>query len=348
MLLTFLCLFVLIQSGSLTGMKDATGVDFTDRFDRFDDSQWIRDEDHLHCLGIPSGPTIGQCSSRREVNVEINHHVQENGKQTHSEMSITMRNDCIGHECCIDGKCTPYTTGTVTSRRTYAYGSFRFFVRISDLSHSRKSGAHNGLACVSLENSGPTSVHGMQSISFCVIANDPSKARIMWKISDEIKLRKISLPMDVSKTAAFLRIDWAPKFIRWYVNGKEVASVTSVDNEIPDKPLNIKMFVIPKMDKPVLLDTDEVELQMNIFRCMYRKFDLTSDNHTELLVHKRDGSKIPKIIFILCIISLIAFLYHLAITHGFGSRCTTKTTATGYYLLLDYETSPTAEGSYSL
>jgi len=343
MVLTLLCLLVLIQSDSHTGMERATGVDFTDTFDSIDDSRWERDEDHLHCLGVPSGPIIGQCSSRRLKNVKINRRVQENGKQSYSELSITMRNDCEGHECCIDGKCTPYTTGMLTSTRTYAYGSFRFFTRISDLSDTKKSGAHNGLVCVSLENSGPTSLHGLQSISFCVIANEPNKGKIMWKFSSEIKLRKLSLPLDVSKTAAFLRIDWAPTFIRWYVNGKEVASVTSLDDRIPDTPLNIKMFVVPKMDRPVLLDTDEVELQMSIFRCMYRKFDLTTDNHTELLV---EVSKIPKITFILCIIALIAFLYYLAITHGFGSRFNTKTTATGYYLLLDYETSPTAEGNF--
>ena len=122
----FLVLF--FPEGALGEIADTppVGMNFLDVFKKFDEGQWMKDE-NLHCAANAQGDVDGPCVSTRERNVEVRH-----VREATSELQIKMRNDCVvGEQCCYQGQCTPYTVGVVNSKAKYFYGSFRFLMRLA-------------------------------------------------------------------------------------------------------------------------------------------------------------------------------------------------------------------------
>jgi len=106
--------------------------DFVDDFSSFDESLWSQ-ESRLYCNG--------ECALMQEKNlhykrVSLNLNLEEENKE-HHELEIKMQNDCHNkNECCNNqNECAIYTSGEISSIRSYHYGSFRFWGKASP--HSR-------------------------------------------------------------------------------------------------------------------------------------------------------------------------------------------------------------------
>ena len=110
---------------SVTRNKAMVGSTFHDNFFRFNSDLWEADDQYLLCVST-------HCVYLNESNL----HFQYVDKLfVHTYLQIQMKNDCQGHKCCVGEMCTTYTSGQITSRHSYGYGSFRFlaFVHGSNL-----------------------------------------------------------------------------------------------------------------------------------------------------------------------------------------------------------------------
>jgi len=109
-------LFAYHASGAST--PDATGVPFEDTFDNFEKKRWLQDEGNRHCWRKRG------CMWASRQNLQYD---------SSNMLTITMRNDCNESHCCKDSKkCTLYSSGQLTSRKYYSYGSFHFSLGIGE------------------------------------------------------------------------------------------------------------------------------------------------------------------------------------------------------------------------
>ena len=102
-------------------MDGANGENFVDDFAFHDNTLWRVDQDFLHCVG--DGRKSGQCVYKTSDNLKWQYVQNE---PAHSELVLSMRNDCKGEHCCKGDFCTHYTAGKITSVHRYGYGTFRF------------------------------------------------------------------------------------------------------------------------------------------------------------------------------------------------------------------------------
>ena len=79
-------------------------------------------------IGLP----VGNCIFAKYDNIKYVSNPDAEGRSVESnEMVISMRNDCSDNSCCDDSTiCTSYTSGMMTSKQSYGYGSFQFLLKI--------------------------------------------------------------------------------------------------------------------------------------------------------------------------------------------------------------------------
>jgi len=111
-------------------IADADGTNFEDTFKRFESALWRRDRGSRQCgaMGLPTG----NCIFAKYDNIKYVSNPDAEGLSPESnEMIISMRNDCSDNSCCDDSTiCTSYTSGMMTSKQSYGYGSFQFLLKI--------------------------------------------------------------------------------------------------------------------------------------------------------------------------------------------------------------------------
>ena len=114
---------------------DADGSNFEDHFKRYESSHWRRDFGTRHC---GSSQQHGGCMWASKENLKYVVHDETDAPWASSELKISMRNDCDRDQCCrSDGQCTSYSSGQLTSKQEYAYGTFYFQLRIKKDAESK-------------------------------------------------------------------------------------------------------------------------------------------------------------------------------------------------------------------
>jgi len=282
----------------LSKIEDAKGRSFLEEFKYFeiDPTTWDIDHNYLHCVGHQEGSTItGQCVYHDRSNVaRIN---LDKAKPPRAEMHIVLENNCKGIKCCQKNICTEFTAGHVSSVATYAYGTFRFLVHPVASRGFMNDQSHEAFVCVGLERHKNRREDGGMSITFCLRANY-REALMMWQYSEEITSRIIPIPYNAGKGAHLYRIDWSPSAIKWYMDG---VFLTAADFDIPDEPLHIKMFLLPRRKNTKDISKELLGVKMEVLRVRYRKFDV---DKVELFVTTEHSTTFKFVFFVLLIIGI--------------------------------------------
>jgi len=117
MLLVFISVFTQLSRLCLArNAEDIPGHSFLDTFEFFNYKFWSHQPDVMHCVGA-------MCLLTSDEAIRV-------GKTPVSNVpfvQLTLRNNCIGSDCCdLDGDCTKWTGAQLTSMYSYIYGNFRF------------------------------------------------------------------------------------------------------------------------------------------------------------------------------------------------------------------------------
>jgi len=155
----FICTCLIIVSGSVFN----DDYDFQDFFNNFDASKWRKDFGNRHC-GNQS--PVGCVWTKRE-NLEY-----ESDVLTPGGLRISLRNDCEEDYCCVsETQCTSYTSGQLTSRNLYGYGTYSFTMKIEKkLENYRiKSTTFKSVYCLQSPSSDmfPTTLRKAPTIGYC-------------------------------------------------------------------------------------------------------------------------------------------------------------------------------------
>jgi len=143
---------------------------------------------------------------------------------------------------------------------------------------------HDVLTCFMLENKLEYSHvgDGLTSIGMCVPSMFPETVSVIFKHGDTpIIVQRHSINANAGKKISLFRLDWNQDKVIWYVNGEKLHEIHPDDYDIPNQPLYIKSFVVPR-HKAEWRDTGErFELRARLLRVRYRRFALKEINQPE-------------------------------------------------------------------
>jgi len=128
--LKIIFLFLFISDCSFGVSILNNGNKFEDLFSEFDQSRWWKDFGTRHC-----GKTLtpGGCVWNKKENLRYVHHDSRTSRYWKSnELRISLKNDCEEKYCCPSPvECTSYTSGQISSKKAFGYGSFSFMIKIN-------------------------------------------------------------------------------------------------------------------------------------------------------------------------------------------------------------------------
>jgi len=297
------CFLFFIFWNLTKGYWNPNGVDFEDYFKRHESLKWVQDHGLRHCGGS------GGCVYASDENLKyLSHQPIGNLPVASNEMQITMRSDCRGDHCCRNDidfyQCTSYTSGHITSKQLYGYGSFYLMARMAKLS----LGDRGAQSCFALRRVVEAFHHEIHmGMSMCFPSNDPYKVILICRYGEQIHKQMVHLPFDSSQRIGLYRIDWHPDGVVWNVNRKPVGEIRTEMFMIPDNPLHIKLFVIPEvpLEKLGIASNQSIQCDMHVFMAAYQKIDVPNAQ-TELFTTETLSPfhDIPFIIFNIFAISL--------------------------------------------
>ena len=175
-------------------------------------------------------------------------------------------------------------------------------------------------------------------ISICISSQDPNVAHltVRYNLANEAYSHLIKLGFNAHKTIAYYRIDWYPDKVDFYIRKKLRATVFSNKFMIPDKPMHIRIGIIPQLVGEVHRSPeDSIFLMMLCFQVRYDKLNVIHD-YTELFMLSPDLSRPHSVsllfipFLLMCTAALFNFLwkeyYHIE-----EKSCELN----GYYMSLD-------------
>jgi len=318
-------IFLILPSLSMPATL-VNGISFVDFFSEIDNGNWIKEDNNLFCLDH-------QCFYAKKHNL-VHDVIADDESSTY--LQITLQNNCRGSSCCYMGACTRYTGGQITSRPLYTYGSFRFLALAEVLTSGEGYAAQTCFGLVGSDQSGMSI-----QILVCVSALNPWEALVHYDHFGITHLHKhIRLPFNAGRVLATYRIDWYPRALRFYIQGKLVASITHTKSHessrtdtpmyvksLPDSPMFITVSIIPDdMEKPDPIHS-KVTVRMHLYKVRYIKWE---DRHKQDLFVQQE-SRASSVMFVL----VIAFIACFAIGWMFQGQ---KRVGNDYTLLNDENT----------
>jgi len=338
---------------SVTGNKAMVGSTFHDNFFRFNSDLWEADDQYLLCVST-------HCVYLNESNL---HFQYVDNLFVHTYLQIQMKNDCQGHKCCVGEMCTAYTSGQITSRHSYGYGSFRFLAIV----HGNVGNLKDAWACFGVETMyddrifvneyGLDEMAPMRGISACIPSRDPWHIAIIWQDGDDLHTKWVELHFNAAKDFAIYRLDWFPDRIIWYAKGKWLATMYGKrKSTIPSEPLNIKISLFPhlpndiesaifshhRVDDPMNTirpdDNENFDVRIHLFRVSYIEWDKETkewNEKTELLVLNQTPQFILRAIIFIAIGFTCTFLIFIFLWNSWKHRLLKEPIINGSYILLD-------------
>jgi len=236
-------------------------LDFYDDFEEFDDSIWAHPMDEHFC----PHPKIEQCVFITGKNNHW-HRVPAKAHEIDSvhELHVSMKDDCNGPHCCevlsVGGlllqsqveSCTQYSTGGLTSKRSYLYGNFYFKMEAARSDTVAKE-SRDVWSCFSLlgYDSYGSNIHPDKEISLCIPSKERHRIILLWRFNDTLHHQIVNVNFDPGYVMMNFRITWHPSRIAWSANGKLLALITKQPHwDIPNTPMYIKTYLLPQGRDP--------------------------------------------------------------------------------------------------
>jgi len=262
----FFYLFSITRSSNLT-IPGADGDAFVDDFSHYDESLWSKDDDYIYCTG-------SSCEMIREDHLQYTYIDKTDGWK---ELIIRMTHGCKGSFCCEDGICANYTTGSLTSRHKYGYGSFRFLALAALADHRfQQEGTHDAWSCVSIATKMTSLAYAHTGFGMCVPSQNPWSVMCTAMHGEIQRSEEFALHYNAAKKPSWFRIDWFPDEVSFFIGGHYLTTMKPPDIRVPDIPMHIKISIGPQervlpSDAPEPTIDDEVEFNMRLFRVRYHK-----------------------------------------------------------------------------
>jgi len=199
------------------------------------------------------------------------------------------------------------------------------------------------LTCFMLENTHVRTAADT-AVGICIPSIEPNTANIILQNDGKAMGLKYAMHFNSAKQTTSYRIDWRPDSMKLYVNGIMMHQMKEAEISIPQHPLHIKVFVMPRHRQNFIeTSPNPVDLFTRVFKIQYRALFTTTttkptttaifgsnawwedpyfgeesnwyNDHTELFVSGRifpNGFKC--FLFIVFIILLICFIFSFICT----------------------------------
>jgi len=305
MLFTFLFLF---SSCSCLKRRGGYGQNFVDDFTHFDEAHWYIDQEHLHC-------DHDQCVFIDKDSVEFVHYrPKDKVLPQHNEVRLSMHFGCGRPQCCESVfRCAKYQGGHLISKHAYRYGSFQFLALAAHhASDFPQEGIHDAWSCFTISSDVRNLKDDPIGFSICIPSQNPWTVYAGALNRNASSLQEYDLSFNAAKHMAWYRMEWYSDRILFFVNRHQIGIISTDDVLTPDRPLHIKVDIIPQMPQTMQKETDVATFKMHLYRFKYRKFHHPYV-HTDLFV-LNEGKRNLLPWFLALSIVVIIILYFLKST----------------------------------
>jgi len=207
---------------------------FRENFYTYDGDFWELKDDSMHCAEE-------ECALALKENVQYGTTPAIAGIASAAyELRLLLKDNCqrTTMPCCRKERCYIFTTGIISSKNVYGYGSYAFIG-----TSARKDKKRNTKMQVTVR-----SCFGLKKreneIMYCFGSEDPHTVELIVIRGETKYHKKISLGFDSSVHTGTYRIEWQWETIQFVINS-HVKKTLIGPHVIPKEPLHIKVLLLP-------------------------------------------------------------------------------------------------------
>jgi len=332
-------------------ISDATGKDFFDDFEKYDEKLWEIEDNILQCHE--------RCVFMKESNVKYKHNPNSTMQSEEYGIHIHMKRNCVGLHCCTEAgtaevDCTRFTSGHIHSKHEYGYGTFFFLAKSAGIDNDSIPAWSCWSARNTLERFGKA---GTLSLMLCFPSQYGYGLITVVRYGERVWMKNAQVTFDTSERPHMYTIEWTPTSVTWRADGYIIQHVSSSEFRIPDEPLKVHIALLLQrmIGKTETLfenlNPDDIplgikrKLILEVYQVGFKAH--MPITHTELnVVHKESSSSLMAghekyaIIGMLFIVILAgALIYQYRCSKNYGGA----NVPDGYEILLDAYLVPTME-----
>lgn len=210
---------------------------FRETFSSYDGDFWELKDGSMHCAE-------DACALALKENVQFATTPAIAGVAPEGhELRLLLKDNCqrTTMPCCRQDRCHIFTTGIISSRKVYGYGSYSF---IGTSAREKKRNTKMKVrvrSCFGLKKREGDYVN---QIMYCFESEDPHTVELMVTRGEYKYNTKISLGFDSSVHTGTYRIEWQWETIQFVINS-HVRKTLIGSHLIPKNPLDIKVLLLP-------------------------------------------------------------------------------------------------------
>jgi len=230
--------FLVFHLGVL-GKFGRGNLSFADSFETYDGDFWELKDGSMHC-------SEDECALALKENVQYAMTPAIAGVTSVGyELRLLLKDNCqrTTMPCCRNEKCYIFTTGIISSKNVYGYGSYAFIGTSAREEKKRNTKMQVRVrSCFGLKK---RDGNIRNEIMYCFSSENTHTAELIV-IRGETRYHKtISLGFDSSVHPAVYRIEWQWETIQFVVNSHVKKTLIGA-HMIPKEPLHIKVLLLPK------------------------------------------------------------------------------------------------------